>query len=80
MQNVETVAGEFIDVEIEVVQEDYAPSIVADYEAIKDLLANAPAPKRPNRSIPLEQDNELAEELEAWGRVSAEASEDNGWE
>jgi hypothetical protein len=78
--DVETVAEEFVDIKEEVSLVEYAPTIVATFDSVKDLLANAPPPRRPNRNAPLEISSELANELEAWRRISAEASVDHGWE
>jgi hypothetical protein len=78
--NVETIAEEFVDIKEEVSLVEYAPTIVATFDSVKGIIANAPPPRRPNRNAPVEISRELADELEAWQRISAEASNDHGWE
>ena len=78
--DVETVAEEFVDIKEEASPVEYAPTIVATFDSVRGLVSNTPPPRRPNRNAPIEVTRELADELEAWGRISAEASNDSGWE
>jgi hypothetical protein len=58
------------------VAKDQAVSFTMPFDAIKHLLQGYPAPKRPNRTGPVQPDDpELREELEAWEAASDEAFE-----
>jgi hypothetical protein len=80
MPSVQTIAEEFVGITHEESHGECAPTIVATFDSVKDIIAQSPPPRRPNRNSPLQSDDELRDELAAWGRVSAEASEDYGWE
>lgn len=53
-----------------------AVSCLVPFDKVRDLLANSPPPRRPNRNRPLSAiDPVLREELGAWDAASDEALE-----
>jgi hypothetical protein len=61
---------------IPAVAENEAVSFLAPFEMVRHLLANCPAPRRPNRNRPIQQvDPALQEEFGAWEAASDETLE-----
>ena len=53
-----------------------AVSFSADFDAVKHLISECPPQPRPNRTIPIHDDERsLQEELSAWNAASDEAFE-----
>lgn len=56
------------------IEKNQAVSLLIPFQAVKHLLAGQPAPRRPNRTRPIHEDDQhLREELAAWDAASDEA-------
>lgn len=53
-------------------QPPLAISVSAKFSQVKDIIADAPAPRRPKRVRPMTVEGDLAGELEAWDKASDE--------